>query len=199
MVQRTESASSIKSVSGWAGVCLMALGFTALYLLNYLVPLERSDYTTRIWEWTELALAAGALVVIAFHWRTIRSITVWIGAGLGMLVIMACVVEVGSQFSEQGGAYLYVRTAFGRFAGVEIGWFSWLAPLAAAAANARAAVRDSTALVMLSLLATYRFPTAEFANRAGRPVLVMHGNADSVIPFARQRSATHGVCGASQF
>jgi hypothetical protein len=36
-------------------------------------------------ELHELALAAGALVVIAFHWRTIRSITVWIGAGLGMV------------------------------------------------------------------------------------------------------------------
>ncbi len=48
----------------------------------------------------------------------------------------------------------------------------------------RAAVRDSTPLVILSLLASYRFPTADFANRAKRPVLVMHGNRDSVIPFA---------------
>ena len=50
-------------------------------------------------------------------------------------------------------------------------------------ANARAAVRDSIPLVILSFLSSYRFPTAEFANRAGRPVLVMHGNADTVIPF----------------
>ena len=50
-------------------------------------------------------------------------------------------------------------------------------------ADARAAVRGSTALVILSLFSTYRFPTAEFANRANRPVLVMHGNRDSVIPF----------------
>jgi uncharacterized protein len=49
--------------------------------------------------------------------------------------------------------------------------------------NARAAVRD-TALVILSLFSSYRFPTAEFANRASRPVLVMHGTTDSVIPFA---------------
>jgi fermentation-respiration switch protein FrsA (DUF1100 family) len=50
-------------------------------------------------------------------------------------------------------------------------------------ADARAAVGGSTALVILSLFSTYRFPTAEFANRANRPVLVMHGNRDSVIPF----------------
>jgi len=50
--------------------------------------------------------------------------------------------------------------------------------------DARAAVRDSTSLLILSLFSTYRFPTAEFTNRANRPVLVMHGNRDSVIPFA---------------
>ncbi len=53
--------------------------------------------------------------------------------------------------------------------------------------NARAAVRDSTALVILSLFSTYRFPTTEFANRANRPVLVMHGTSDSVIPFSLGR------------
>ena len=53
--------------------------------------------------------------------------------------------------------------------------------------NARAAVRDSTPLVILSLFSTYRFPTAEFTNRANRPVLVMHGTADSVIPFTLGR------------
>jgi uncharacterized protein len=50
--------------------------------------------------------------------------------------------------------------------------------------NARAAVRSSPILLVLSLFSSYRFPTAEFVNRAKRPVLVMHGNRDSVIPFA---------------
>lgn len=47
-------------------------------------------------------------------------------AALGMAVIMACVAEVASQFSEPGGAYLYIRTAFGRFLGMQTGWFSLL-------------------------------------------------------------------------
>jgi fermentation-respiration switch protein FrsA (DUF1100 family) len=50
--------------------------------------------------------------------------------------------------------------------------------------NARAAVRSSPILLALSLFSSYRFPTAEFVNRAKRPVLVMHGNRDGVIPFA---------------
>jgi amino acid transporter len=57
-------------------------------------------------------------------------------AGLGMGIMMACFAEVASQFSEPGGAYLYARTAFGRFVGMQIGWFSWLAPMAASAAGA---------------------------------------------------------------
>jgi fermentation-respiration switch protein FrsA (DUF1100 family) len=51
-------------------------------------------------------------------------------------------------------------------------------------ANARAAVRSSPILLVLSFFSSYRFPAAEFVNRANRPVLVMHGNRDSVIPFA---------------
>jgi len=50
--------------------------------------------------------------------------------------------------------------------------------------NAGAAIRTSPILVVLSFFSSYRFPTAEYVNRAKRPVLVMHGNRDSVIPFA---------------
>ena len=44
-------------------------------------------------------------------------------AALGMAVIMASVAEVASQFSEPGGPYHYVRAAFGRFLGLQVGWF----------------------------------------------------------------------------
>jgi amino acid transporter len=57
-------------------------------------------------------------------------------AGAAMAVIMACFAEVASQFSEPGGAYLYVRTAFGRFAGLQVGWFWLLAVVGGGAASA---------------------------------------------------------------
>lgn len=57
-------------------------------------------------------------------------------AALGIGVVMCCFGEVASRFSEAGGPYLYARTAFGRFAGVQMGWFAWLVRVAAAAANA---------------------------------------------------------------
>jgi amino acid transporter len=49
---------------------------------------------------------------------------------------MGCFAEVASQFSAAGGPYLYAREAFGRFAGVQMGWFAWLVRLTSAAANA---------------------------------------------------------------
>lgn len=66
-------------------------------------------------------------------------------------------------------------------------------------ANARAAVRGSAALLVLSFFSSYRFPTADFANRAGRPVLVLHGNRDTVIPFALGRELFDTLTVPKQF
>jgi uncharacterized protein len=65
--------------------------------------------------------------------------------------------------------------------------------------NARAAIRSSPILLLLSVFASYRFPTAEFVNRAKRPVLVMHGNRDGVIPFALGQELFNAVTVPKQF
>jgi len=57
-------------------------------------------------------------------------------AGAAIGVIMLCFAEVASRFSQTGGPYLYARTAFGRFTGIEMGWLFWLSQLASPAANA---------------------------------------------------------------
>lgn len=59
-----------------------------------------------------------------------------LGAGLLMGVIILPIAEVASQFSAVGGLYLYARTAFGSFVGLEVGWFWWLAIVGGGAANA---------------------------------------------------------------
>ena len=56
-------------------------------------------------------------------------------AGAGMAVIIACYAEAASQFTETGGTYLYVRHAFGRFAGLQVGWLMLLSRLTACAAG----------------------------------------------------------------
>jgi len=57
-------------------------------------------------------------------------------AAVGIGAITACLAEVGSQFSEAGGPYLYARVAYGRFAGIQIAWLTWLVRLTSSAANA---------------------------------------------------------------
>jgi hypothetical protein len=96
MTQRAEQVAPIKVFSGWSGVGLMALGFVCLYLVNYIVPLKNTNYTTRIWDWTELALTAMALIVIAFQWRAIRTRTIWLGGALGLLSGLSYLVDDSS-------------------------------------------------------------------------------------------------------
>jgi uncharacterized protein len=54
--------------------------------------------------------------------------------------------------------------------------------------DARTMVRDSPVLLVLSYFASYRLPTAHYAQAAGCPVLVMHGDADRVIPYEHGRA-----------
>jgi amino acid transporter len=82
------------------------------------------------------------------------SITAVIVAAAAIGIIMACFAEVASQFTGTGGPYLYVRTAFGRLMGIEVGWLVWLVRLTACAAN-------------VNLFSTY---LTEFWVAATRPV-----------------------------
>ena len=50
--------------------------------------------------------------------------------------------------------------------------------------EARSVVRSSPLLALLSVFSSYRFATAEWLDRVPSPALVLHGEADQVIPFA---------------
>ena len=53
-----------------------------------------------------------------------------------MALVVGAFAEVASRFSRAGGTYLYARVAFGRFAGIEMAWLTYLVRLTAAATNA---------------------------------------------------------------
>jgi len=50
--------------------------------------------------------------------------------------------------------------------------------------SARPLLRGSPVLAVLALFSTYRFPTAAFLNRSRVNTLVIHGDADRVVPFS---------------
>src|SRR5712691_2106879 len=55
-------------------------------------------------------------------------------AAAGIGIIAACVAEVASRFQQAGGPYLYAKTAFGRFLGLQTGWLLWLTRVSGTAA-----------------------------------------------------------------
>lgn len=48
-----------------------------------------------------------------------------LAGGVATLLVGLCFAEAGSRFEGTGGAYLYTRAAFGRFASFEVGWLAW--------------------------------------------------------------------------
>ncbi len=58
---------------------------------------------------------------------------VLLAVGVLMFAIALAFAEVGSRFTSNGGAYLYVRTAFGSLAGFEVGWLLYLSRVIATA------------------------------------------------------------------
>jgi APA family basic amino acid/polyamine antiporter len=122
----------------------------------------RKELVRAIGRWSLVALTVNSVIgsgvfglpsVLA---GLIGPASVWavLLAGAAIAVIMACFAEVASQFTASGGPYLYVWTAFGRLAGIEVAWLTWVVRMASCAANA-------------NLFVIY---VAEFWPRATQPV-----------------------------
>jgi fermentation-respiration switch protein FrsA (DUF1100 family) len=65
--------------------------------------------------------------------------------------------------------------------------------------DARAILRSSPPLALLALLSSYRFPAAEFLQGVRSPVLVIHGDEDTVIPFTAGRALFERIAAPKQF
>jgi hypothetical protein len=53
--------------------------------------------------------------------------------------------------------------------------------------DVRSLLRTNPVLWILSFFSSYRFPTAQFVRRYEGPLLVVHGDADSIVPYAAGR------------
>jgi basic amino acid/polyamine antiporter, APA family len=105
---------------------------------------SKPELVRAIGRWTLVALVLNSIIGSGIFGlpddvaRLVGTAAPWayLLAALGVGVFMAVFAEVASQFRESGGPYLYSRVAFGRFAGIQMGWFAWLVRLTSAAANA---------------------------------------------------------------
>ena len=76
-------------------------------------------------------LPAGSIVLLGA--ASLWAVTL---AGLAVALLVLCYAQAASWFDRPGGSYLYVREAFGPFAGFQIGWMTWITRVASAAALA---------------------------------------------------------------
>jgi len=140
-----------------------------------------------IGRWSMVALAVNSILgsgifglpsVVAGLTGNLSPLAVLV-AGAAMAVIIGCYAEVASQFSETGGHYLYVRHAFGRLAGLEVGWLNLLSRLTACAASVN--------LLVISL--------AEFWPQAGAPLprLVVMTLLVGTLAIANYRGVASGT------
>jgi fermentation-respiration switch protein FrsA (DUF1100 family) len=53
--------------------------------------------------------------------------------------------------------------------------------------DVRSLLRTNPLMWLLSFLSSYRFPTARFVRQTDVPLLVIHGDADSIVPYAAGR------------
>lgn len=92
----------------------------------------------------------------------------YVMASAAVAIFIAIFAELASQYQESGGVYLYARDAFGRLAGIQVGWFAWL-------------VRLTTGGAVVNLCVTYLgefWPAATTpAIRAGLIVAMVGGLA----------------------
>jgi hypothetical protein len=101
----------------------------------------------------------------------------------------ALVARFRSELHEPGVPVLYWGRSLGAAAAA---YASTVAPpdgliLESAFADGLSVVRGDPVMAVLSLFSTYRFPTATFLRGYGGPVLLLHGDADRVVPVRHGR------------
>lgn len=85
MAQAKTIASPRGASAGWFGVGAIAGIYAALYALNYWLPLQGTNYTTRIWDWSQSSLALAAAVVVARRWADLTGRSILLGLALGVV------------------------------------------------------------------------------------------------------------------
>lgn len=82
-------SNTASSLTGRVGIAAIVFLYTALYTLNYWLPIDYWNYTSRIWNWSQIALTLGACLTLIMHWRLVTTRTVLLGFALALLSTLA--------------------------------------------------------------------------------------------------------------
>ena len=101
-----------------------------------------------------------------YHDMNLMSVVVLLCAALTVSIIALCYADLSSRFSGSGAAWLYSYYAFGRFAGYELGLFTWFLTCCTYAAEVVAFVTT-----LRSFVPAYKNDTIYFGTAIGLIVL----------------------------
>jgi amino acid transporter len=107
------------------------------------------------------------------------SLLAFLACAVVVTFIVLCFAEVSSRFTGTGGPYLYAREAFGPLIGFEVGWMTWVARVAAFAANTN---------LLLAYLAVFAPPVETAFWRVVAIVLVV-----GLLTFVNVRGVRHAT------
>jgi amino acid transporter len=107
------------------------------------------------------------------------SLLAFLACAVVVTFIVLCFAEVSSRFTGTGGPYLYAREAFGPLIGFEVGWMTWVARVAAFAANTN---------LLLAYLAVFAPPVETAFWRVVAIVLIV-----GLLTFVNVRGVRHAT------
>jgi hypothetical protein len=64
MAQQTLQSAVTKRTLSWVGILLMILMYIFMYAVNFWFPPGWSNYTSRIWDWSQITLTLIAWIVV---------------------------------------------------------------------------------------------------------------------------------------
>jgi hypothetical protein len=78
-------SNTTNRITGWMGVAAIVFLYAVLYIGNYWLPIRNMDYTSRIWNWSQVALTLGACLTLIVHRRTLTTRAVLLGLAFAIL------------------------------------------------------------------------------------------------------------------
>ena len=131
-------------------------------------PTKKLSFISIFFLGINAIIGSGAFLLpkYIYHDMNLMSVVVLLCAALTVSMIALCYADLSSRFSGSGAAWLYSYYAFGRFAGYELGLFTWFLTCCTYAAEVVAFVTT-----LRSFVPEYKNDTIYFGTAIGLIVL----------------------------
>lgn len=131
-------------------------------------PTKKLSFISIFFLGINAIIGSGAFLLpkYIYHDMNLMSVVVLLCAALTVSMIALCYADLSSRFSGSGAAWLYSYYAFGRFAGYELGLFTWFLTCCTYAAEVVAFVTT-----LRSFVPAYKNDTIYFGTAIGLIVL----------------------------